>query len=187
MHFFNVFCLSGILFAFLHKWSEEYLFYGKQGGNFKILVLFYGEGGDGFGSFLERSSWFLADLEYSLLHLEQFHKRWQLVFPGTIPSSFAGLSELPDQYALELHREALNAGHTRNDLSPLLERVPQRNPLFFRADFPKCFPPFCKNVPPESFTYRFARVHRSPPGPLCKGCPTASRMLVPCRVSRPGS
>ena len=140
-----------------------------------------------FSMFLERSSWFLADLEYFLLHLEQFHKRWQLVFPGTIPSSFAGLPELPDQYALELHREALNAGHTRNDLSPLLERVPQRNPLFFRADFPKCFPPFCKNVPPESFTYRFARVHRSPPGPLCKGCPTASRELVPCRVSRPGS
>ena len=109
-------------------------------------------------------------------------------FPGTIPSSFAGLPELPDQYPHDFHQGSLKTGDTRNYLSPLLQRVPRRNPLFFCAYFQMCFSLLSAKMPlPHSLPIRFARVHRSPPGPACKGCPTASRILVPCCQSHPGS
>lgn len=56
----------------------------------------------------------------------------QGTFFNTIPSSFAGLTELPDQFVAGILQESLNALRTRNDGStpPI---APSRVPFFLRS------------------------------------------------------
>ena len=49
---------------------------------------------------------------------------------GTIPSSFAGLPEFPDQFVAGLLQESLNALRTRNDGNHPCRSSPQGDPFF---------------------------------------------------------
>lgn len=93
---------------------------------------------------------------------------------STIPSSSAGLPELPDQFVVGLLREALKALRTRNDRAPL-PIVPSRGPFFLRSIAVLILPlDFCVLV---LAPHRVCSKHPTRSSPGYKGCPTASRSL----------
>ena len=107
---------------------------------------------------------------------------FKCLYPYTIPSSFAGLPELPDQYAHAFHRGRLKTGRTRYYFSPLLQRVPQRNPLFFRAYFPMAFPIFVYKR--TFFIHRLSGLRECIVALLVSSSRAALRRLVPCPLKR---
>ena len=102
---------------------------------------------------------------------------------GTIPSSFAGLPEFPDQFVAGLLQESLNALRTRNDGSTPADR-PLKGTLFSPADrYSQSSYPFLRA---GSSPHQVCSSHPTRSDPGCKGCPTASRSLSLASRIRPG-